>query len=105
MIENDEKHNSQFLYGCNTDWNLNVEFLYWINYWFKEYKKNASKVVDLTFRKYKYKGKELNQKEVIDRVIELTGNLIEERDGDLPPKKAVEEVFKLFEMVYYSMWW
>lgn len=69
MIENKEG-NSQFLEGCNTDWNLNHEFILWLNYWFKEFKKKAS--IDLKFHKFEYKGKEMTQGEIIEKVIKLT---------------------------------
>jgi len=104
MIEQDKEHNSQFIEGCNTDWNLNSEFIYWLNYWMKEYKEKAK--IDLSFHKFEYKGREMTQLEIIDKVIELT-ELIKEDDiwFNDTTKEKVDEVFELFHLVFYSMWW
>lgn len=111
MIEQKDKEcNSQFLEDCNTDWNLNHEFICWLNYWCKEYLKNAGNMVDLSYHKFEYKDEELSQKEIIERIIELTekihthyydydSNEYEELDKD------VDEVFILFRLVFWCMWW
>lgn len=88
------------------DWNLDLEFIIWLNKWFKEYKKNASKVVDLEYRKYKYKDIEYTQKQIIDRIIELTEDCKKkwfEISQDKEDK--VNEIFDLFRLVFWSMWW
>lgn len=88
------------------DWNLDYEFICWLNRWFREYKKNASSIVDLEYRKYEYSGKLMTQLEVIDRVIELTTYCRKnwfEVDRTLPEK--VDEIFDLFKLVFWSMWW
>ena len=105
MIEQEEGYNSQFLRGCNTDWNINTEFIYWINYWFKEYRDKAG--IDLSFHRFEYKGKEYTQKEIIDRVIEVTEEIIKDDDcfWDKDVAKKVDEVFDLFHLVFYAMWW
>lgn len=104
MLEKQEEgRNSQFLYGCDTDWNLNTEFIHWVNYWFKEFKKKAK--IDMTFHKFEYNGILLTQEQVIDRIIQLTDTIIEVddwwgiEDGDL------EETLDLFKLVFPAMWW
>ena len=107
MIENKEG-DSQFLEGCNTDWNLDHEFILWLNYWFKEFKKKAK--IDLKFHKFEYKGKEMTQGEIIDKVIELTDKIHKYyyEFGSEEYKELgndVDEVFDLFKLVYWCMWW
>lgn len=93
---------------AKVDWNLDYEFLKWINKWFKEYKENASKMVDLEFHIYTYEDKEYTQLEIIDRIIYLTDKLIDEsyyynRDEDVYDECM--EVLDLFKVVYWDMWW
>ena len=104
MIENDNG-NSQFLKDCETDWNLNIEFIHWLNYWFKEYKKKAK--IDLTYHKFEYKNKKYTQKEIINKIIKLTDKIIKDADGfwneEVMP--LIDETFELFHLVFYAMWW
>ena len=98
-----EGRNSQFLYGCDTDWNLNTEFIHWVNYWFKEYKKNT--IADLTFHKFEYNGILLTQEQVIDRIIELTDQFIKADDWLEVKEETIDEIFTLFRLVFPAMWW
>ena len=109
MLESQEKgRTSQFIFGCDTDWNLNHEFILWLNHWFKEFKKKAE--IDLEFYKFDYNGETLTQLQIIDEVIELTDKIhtyyyefgkeeYEQLAND------VDEVFDLFKLVYWCMWW
>ena len=88
------------------DWNINYEFIKWVNKWFKEFKKNA--MIDLTFHTFKYQKKKLTQEEIIDRIIYITDLLIDEDffyDDIGNQKEMVDEVFDLFHLVFWSMWW
>ena len=90
------------------DWNLDYEFIEWLNKWFKEYKKNASEIVDLEYRVYKYNDEELTQLQIIDRIIELTDVLIDDNHNfgfDEEDEQRVDEIFDLFHLVFWSMWW
>ena len=90
------------------DWNLNYEFIEWLNKWFKEYRKNAIKVVDLEYFTYKYRDKELTQLQIIDRIIELTDILTDDNhrlDIGEEDIQRVDEVFDLFKLVFWNMWW
>ena len=106
MLEKQEEGcDSQFLEGCNTTWNLNHEFILWLNFWFVKFKKEAK--IDLTFHKFQYKGKEYTQEEIIDRIIELTEYINSDfyDFSDIEREKAVDEVFDLFKKVFWAMWW
>ena len=106
MIKNQEEGcDSQFIKGCNTTWNLNHEFICWINYWFKKYKEEAD--IDLQFYRFTVNGVQMTQGEAIDRVIELT-DYIESDFYDFEDKerdKAVNEVFDIFKEIFWCMWW
>lgn len=109
MLEKQEEgRNSQFLYGCDTDWNINHELICWLKYWFKVYKEKT--IVDLSFYKFEYKDKTMTQEEIIDRVIELC-DFIDKNicEFDMETYKKVEEksdeLFDLLKLVWGCMWW
>lgn len=88
------------------DWNLDWEFLKWLNKWFKVYKQEAK--IDLTFHTFKYQDKELTKEQIIDRIIYLTDALIDESsffNADEEEAMMVDEIFDLFHLVFWSMWW
>ena len=90
------------------DWNLNYEFIEWLNKWFKEYRKNAIKIVDLEYYTYKYRDKELTQLQIIDRIIELTDILTDDNhyfNFEEEDILRVDEIFDLFRLVFWNMWW
>ena len=87
-------------------WNLDITFLEWINSRFKKYKEKAGKIVDLEFHKFKYKGKTYTQLELIDRVIELSDVILKDHvSWDIYHDKELHELFDIFELIYWSMWW
>lgn len=109
MLEKQEEgRNSQFLYGCDTDWNLNHELICWLKYWFKEFKEKA--MIHLDFHKFEYKDKTMTQEEIIDRVIELCDFIdknIYEFDMEIEKKveEKLDELFDLLKLVWGCMWW
>ena len=109
MLEKQEEgRNSQFLYGCDTDWNINHELICWLKYWFKVYKEKT--ITDLSFHKFEYKDKTMTQEEIIDRVMELC-DFIDKNiyKFDMETYKKVEEksdeLFDLLKLVWGCMWW
>lgn len=93
-------------------WNIDYSFLLWVNEHFKMYLKEADDVVDLTFHTYTYKRKILTQKDVINIIIRDTDWLINvyydwsvRDDFKKEFSSTVNEVFDLFRMVFYNMWW
>lgn len=92
-------------------WNLDYEFIKWINSRFKKYKEQASKIVDLNYHTFRYKKKVYTQSQLIDRVINLTNEILTNDYWDLvyadPNKieKNKNEVFDIFKMIYGVMWW
>lgn len=91
-------------------WNLDYHFIKWVNSRFKKYKEQAIKIVDLEFKKFTYKKKVYTQLELIDKVIELTDEFI---DGDYWDvditttnlEKIKNEIFDIFKLIYWHMWW
>ena len=93
-------------------WTVNYEFLKWINSRFKQYKKDAIKTVDLEYFTYNYKDKDYTQLQIIERIIELTDDLVDdEKYFSLEYKdfekmeEDLNELFDLFRLVFHQMWW
>lgn len=92
-------------------WNLDYEFMKWINSRFKKYKEKAIGTVDLKYHKFKYKRKEYTQLQLIDRVIELTDEILTDEYWNLIYTdaerlgKIEDEVFDIFKLIYGVMWW
>ena len=87
-------------------WNLDCEFIKWVNSRFKKYKEKASKIVDLEFHKFEYEGKEYTQLELIDKVIKLSNEYIDTdllSEDKLDPIK--DEIFDIFKLIFWTMWW
>ena len=92
-------------------WNLDYEFIKWVNSRFKKYKEKAIGTVDLEYHKFKYKRKEYTQLQLIDRVIELTDEILTDEYWNLiytdaeRLEKNKDEVFDIFKLIYGVMWW
>lgn len=92
-------------------WNLNYEFILWLNSRFKKYREQAIKMVDLEYYRFEYKDNVYTQLQVIDRIIELTDYIInndyyEMMWSDVERLEAMKnEIFDLFKMSFGAMWW
>lgn len=92
-------------------WNLNYEFILWLNSRFKKYREQAIKMVDLEYYRFEYKDNIYTQLQVIDRIIELTDYIInndyyEMMWSDVEHLEAMKnEIFDLFKMSFGAMWW
>lgn len=89
-------------------WNLDYEFMKWINSRFKKYREQAK--IDLTFHRFQYKRKKYTQGELIDRVICLTDEYIKITNDSwteqgLVLRNIVNEVLDIFKILYWVMWW
>ncbi len=90
-------------------WNLDYEFIKWVNSRFKKYKEKASKIICLTYHNFTYKGKEYTQLELIDKVIEISNIVVNEDEWfsknfeELDPMK--NEIFDIFKLIFWTMWW
>lgn len=86
-------------------WNLDFEFIKWVNKHFKRYLKEADKVIDLTFKEYKYLGKKYTQKELIIKLIDITDKLLISDYVWNDDYEMKEEMLDIFRLLYHDMWW
>lgn len=88
-----------------------------VNKLYKRYLELASKIIDLTHYKYNIKGKEMTQREVIERIIELSQLYLDkysdpicncEDDRERQEKEVnelLDEYFDCRRKVFLMMWW
>lgn len=93
-------------------WNLDYELIKWLNEHLKIYKDEASKVVDLEFKKYEYEKKNLeySQLGIIIRLIDLTDYLLVNYYNYQSMEveamiKAKDEMYDLLKLVHFDLWW
>lgn len=87
-------------------WNLDYSFVKWLNEHLKVYKKEASKIVDLEYHTFEYRGRKYTQLEIIDRMIFLSDELMFYYYdwGDFY-KEYIEQLLDLWKIVFEAMWW
>ena len=86
-------------------YDVSYEFVKWLNVHLKQYLKDASKFVDLEWKKYEYEEKEYTQKEIIQKLIDITDYLTQNLHFNNDAEEKVNAMFELFYIVYWDMWW
>lgn len=87
-------------------WNLNYSFVKWLNEHLRVYRKEASKIVNLEYHTFEYRGRTYTQLEIIDKMIFLSGQLILDHYdwGDFY-EDYVDQLLDLWKIVFHAMWW
>ena len=101
-------YNERRKYGFDSreTWNLNSVFYIWLYEHLMMYKEKASKIVDLEFYKFEYKGETLTQIECIDRMIEGCKLYIQDSEPyDKEIQEKIKSVVEIWAMVLPYMWW
>lgn len=86
-------------------WDLDYSFYEWLRQHLPVYLKDAGKIVDLSFHKFTYKGKEWTQEELIKYLIqrlEFMRGLDYIDDGYEEIRCEVHDIWKL---ISHDMWW
>lgn len=89
-------------------WNLDYEFIKWINSRFKKYKEKTIGIVDLEYHTFTYKRKKYTQLELIDKVIELSDTLLANYwvyEDDFDRYRIANEICDIFKLIFWTMWW
>jgi len=96
-------------------WDLDIAFYKWLNEHLKVYKEEASRMVDLDYFHWEYKGKTWSQGDIIDELIRLSDLLAKDEWLDKYPidgvgpidaeEEAREDLCNLWFAVLPTMWW
>lgn len=103
-------HKERRNYGFDNreTWNLNYTFYVWLYEHLMMFKAYASKVIDLDFHTFEYKGETLTQLDCINRMIEGCKVYIanpDELEISDEEKEKVDCVLDLWKLVLPIMWW
>ena len=100
------KERRKYGFDSRETWSLDSTFYIWLYERLMMFKEKASKVVDLTFHKFEYKGETLTQIECIDRMIEGCRLFIEDSDTkDKEKQEKIKSVCEIWAIVIPAMWW
>ena len=71
------------------------------------YRDVGGKVVDLTFHKFEWKGREYTQIEMIEKLIEELRWALTEEDAwkDMEGYERLMEIGKMWAIILPAMWW
>lgn len=116
FCDNEDKRYKKWMherkkYGFDSreTWHLDGLFLQWLYEHLKMYKKEASKIVDLSYHKFDVNGKEYTQKECIDKMIKDLKYILthDDWDEDVAKKmqKKINRVLDFWKIVFSAMWW
>lgn len=92
-------------------WDLNNHFIEELNVKLKKYRELAGKVVNLEYHLLEYKGVSYTQLELINKLIDLTDEIIEldintwDQENAILVQRDIDEVFDIMKIVIYSLWW
>lgn len=88
-------------------YDLEYYMIKWLNEHLKAYLKYASNVIDLEYHKFKHKGKILTEKQVIERLIEITDFIIKDNNyfhfDNIT--KLTDEMYDLLKKAGRCIWW
>lgn len=86
-------------------YSLNSTFNLWLYQRLMMY--NEINIVDTTFHKYTFEGKEITFQECIDKMLEGLKIALVINEFEYTPEEAkkVEDVVKIFALCFPSLWW
>ena len=88
-------------------WSLEGAFYLWLYERLKMYLEYASKIVNLDFHEFVYKGEKYTQKQLIDMMIERLENYFANKyDTESEEESSrLDEVAEIWALVLPAMWW
>ena len=89
-------------------WNLSYEFVKWLNEHLKIYVEDKPKIVDMEYFEFDYKGKNYTELEMVNKLIEITDNLISEEDKNMDGVKMCQlkdEMYEILKEIHFTLWW
>lgn len=90
-------------------WNMDGTLILWLYERLRFFQEEVSQMIDLDFDDHKFviDGKELTQRQCIDRMVEDCKILIVSDDFEEYEKmvEAKDDLFKIWSVVHFAMWW
>lgn len=102
-----KKQKEEYGFDSRECWNLDNIFVQWLYSHLMMYKEEASRIVDLTFHKVKFDGKEYTQIEAINFIIEKCEAYLKDDRVFIPEEiyDGLEDACRLWGKILPMMWW
>lgn len=99
-----EKQRKRYGFDERETWNLDYHILELLYERLRMYKDVASDIIDMTYRTYEYKGKEYNQEQILNRLINLSETVLSDDHGfEILPEE--NEFWELWAKFHNLFWW
>lgn len=100
-----QKEREEYGFDSRETWSLDYTFKIWLYERLSMY--NEVNIVDTSYHKYEFEGKEITFQKCIDRMLEgLKIDLtVEEYEQTEEQKKKTTDVVKIFALCFNSLWW
>lgn len=100
-----EKQRKEYGFDSRETWNMDYSFHLWLYERLKMFLE--VNCVNLEYHKFKYKGKEYTQKQMIDMMLERLEFSFSKKYNEFDEKqfKYVSEIEKIWAKVLPAMWW
>ena len=102
-----QKQRRDYGFDERETWWLDVAFYLWLYERLKMYLEYASKIVNLDFHEFVYKGEKYTQRQLIDMMIERLENYFANKyDTESEEESSrLDEVAEIWALVLPAMWW
>ncbi len=88
-------------------WDLQTTFYLWLYERLMKYKESASKIINLNFHTFEYRGKKLTQENLIDLLIGLLKFFFSNSYNEFDPvhNEKILAIGEIWALILPSMWW
>lgn len=114
LVSDDDPRNERFQkqredYGFDESetWSLDSAFVEWLYSRLKMFMERADGFIDLSHYKFQFKGKEINQRDAINYIIDVLEQWLMDEDKSFSSgnNDRLIEAVKLFADILPAMWW
>lgn len=102
-----KKEREEYGFDSRETWDLRTCFYFWLYERLQMFLELASKIVNLEYYKFDYKGRTYTQKEMIEAMIERLRFRFSSEFNDMNPDhyEKVSEIEEMWALVLPTMWW
>ena len=99
-----KKQQKKYGFDSRECWNLNNTFVEWLYSRLCMYKKEASKIIDLTYHTFEWNNETITLLQAIDLILEVCKEHLTTEFLDKDYTK-IQEIMPLWGMILPYMWW
>lgn len=95
-----KEQREQFGFDERETYSLDYSFILWLYERLKMYLDKSDKIIDLTFHKYTFRGKEYTQKEMIVMLITKLEYVFHSATYGIS-----DDILEIFTLIVHDLWW